>query len=139
MTMLDAGSSWTIALPGLVLCGLGFGLANPTVAAVTLAVAPPAQAATATGMNSTFRQVGVATGVAAMGAIFDHALSTTSTPGTGSAEAASVAYADALHHVFLAGSAIAAVGAVLAAVLVRATPTSAPRHPSTEQGLATAA
>lgn len=126
MTMLDAGSTWTITLPGLVLCGLGFGLANPTVAAVTLAVAPPGQAATATGMNSTFRQVGVATGVAAMGAIFDHALSTPPTPGTGSAHPAPVAYADALHHVFFAGSAIATAGAVLAATLVRASPTPAP-------------
>lgn len=67
-------------------------------------------------MNSTFRQVGVATGVAAMGAIFDHALSMPPARGGGAAEASSVAYADSLHHVFLAGSAIATVGAVLAAV-----------------------
>jgi EmrB/QacA subfamily drug resistance transporter len=132
MTMLEAASSWTVALPGLALCGLGFGLANPTVAAVTLAVAPPDQAATAIGMNSTFRQVGVATGVAAMGALFDHALSTPDAAGARAAEAASAAYSDALHHVFLAGSAIAAAGAVLAAVLVRAAPTPAPPPRSAE-------
>ncbi|XAY03919.1 Multidrug resistance protein Stp [Paraconexibacter sp. AEG42_29] len=130
MTMLDAGSSWTVALPGLVLCGLGFGLANPTVAAVTLAVAPPDHAATAIGMNSTFRQVGVATGVAAMGALFDHALSAPDAAGARAAQAASVAYSDALHHVFFAGSAIAAVGALLAATLVRTTPTPAPTERS---------
>lgn len=130
MTMLDAGSSWTIALPGLVLCGLGFGLANPTVAAVTLAVSPPGQAATATGMNSTFRQVGVATGVAAMGAIFDHALGTPLAPGARAEQAASASYTDALHHVFVAGSAVAAVGAILAACLVRATPMPAPWSPA---------
>jgi hypothetical protein len=81
-------------------------------------------------MNSTFRQVGVATGVAAMGAIFDHALSMPPARGGGAAEASSVAYADGLHHVFLAGSAIATVGAVLAAVLVRGAPTPAPRRAS---------
>lgn len=64
-----------IGLPGLLLCGVGFGLANPTVAAVTLVVAPPDRPAAAIGMNSTFRQVGVASGVAALGAVFDSALS----------------------------------------------------------------
>lgn len=126
MTALDPGSSWTIALPGLVLCGLGFGLANPTVAAVTLAVAPADRAATATGMNSTFRQVGVASGVAGLGAIFDHALGDVETvralsAGTSPLVSAAVqdAYGVALDRVFLTGSAIAAAGALLAFVLVR--------------------
>lgn len=128
MTALDGESSWTVALPGLVLCGLGFGLANPTVAAVTLAVAPPERAATATGMNSTFRQVGVATGVAALGAIFDHALA--GSPAMLPAASAGVigglpstgvqqAYAVALDRVFITGSIVAGVGAILAGVLVR--------------------
>ncbi|UTI67107.1 MFS transporter [Paraconexibacter antarcticus] len=139
MTRLESGSSWTVALPGLVLCGLGFGLANPTVAAVTLAVAPPDQAATATGMNSTFRQVGVATGVAAMGAIFDHALRAPVGTGARAAQAESVAYTDALHRVFLAGSAIAALGAILAAVLVRAAPLVALPESSPQPDIAAAA
>jgi EmrB/QacA subfamily drug resistance transporter len=134
MTALDAGSAWTVALPGLVLCGLGFGLANPTVAAVTLAVADPARLATATGMNSTFRQVGVATGVAAQGAIFDHALRPPTGISAGAAVTAPSAelverYATALDHVFVAGSLIAGVGAVLAAMLVRATVPQAASNP----------
>lgn len=122
MTMLGVDSSWIVALPGLVLCGIGFGLANPTVAAVTLAVSPPAQAATATGMNSTFRQVGVATGVAAMGAIFDHALRVSD---AASSREVAITYTDALHGVFLTGSAIAAAGAVLTVTLVSARPVPA--------------
>lgn len=123
MTALDAGSSWTVALPGLILTGVGFGLANPTVAAVTLAVAPAERAATATGMNSTFRQVGVATGVAALGAIFDHAIAASGRPGLhGPDSQLAAAYAIALDRVFLTGAAIAAVGALLALALVRASP-----------------
>lgn len=123
MTALDAGSAWTIALPGLILTGVGFGLANPTVAAVTLAVAPAKRAATATGMNSTFRQVGVATGVAALGAIFDHAITAVGDPGQQRPGPELIAaYATALDRVFLAGAAIAAVGAILAFALVRASP-----------------
>jgi EmrB/QacA subfamily drug resistance transporter len=124
MTALDAGSSWAPALPGLVLCGLGFGLANPTVASVTLTVAPPHLAATATGMNSTFRQVGVASGVAGLGAIFDHAI-TREHPGlTGQALHAAVAqdFSVGLDRVFVVSAVIAFCGALLAGVLVRARP-----------------
>lgn len=144
MTMLDSGASWTVALPGLVLCGLGFGLANPTVAAVTLAVAPPHQAATATGMNSTFRQVGVAAGVAGMGAIFSHALRsveiTVARTPAGSVDSTAVhqAFAAALDRVFFAGSAVAGAGAVLAALLIRPVETPV-RSVSPEEASAVAA
>lgn len=121
MTSLEAGSSWTVAFPGLVLCGLGFGLANPTVASVTLTVAPPHLAATATGMNSTFRQVGVASGVAALGAIFDHAIERDHGRLTGMALRAAVArdYSAGLDRVFVVSAVIAAIGALLAGILVR--------------------
>lgn len=121
MTMLDASTSWTVAFPGLVLCGLGFGLANPTVASVTLAVAPPRLAATATGMNSTFRQVGVAAGVAALGAIFDHALDQGHGDLTGAALRAAIAedYSAGLDRVFVVSALVAAAGAVLSTCLVR--------------------
>jgi EmrB/QacA subfamily drug resistance transporter len=133
LTTLSAGDQWTIILPGLVLCGLGFGLANPTVAAVTLAVAPPERAATATGMNSTFRQVGVAAGVAALGAVFDSALtepartSLTSLSTTGDASALHGAFTTGLDRVFTAGAAIAFAGAIAAGLLVRRVPATPPR------------
>lgn len=126
MTLMSAERSWTIALPGLVLCGLGFGLANPTVAAVTLAVAPPERSAAAIGMNSTFRQVGVAAGVAALGAVFDSALgdrvrAAAASGGTLSraqALAAEDAFATGLDRVFVVAAVIAALGAAAAALLV---------------------
>jgi EmrB/QacA subfamily drug resistance transporter len=124
MTTLDAMSSWHPALPGLMLCGLGFGLANPTVASVTLTVAPPELAATATGMSSTFRQVGVASGVAALGAVFDHALADDHPGLTGAALRAAIAedYSVGLDRVFVISAVIAACGAAAAGVLVRARP-----------------
>ncbi len=125
MTTLGPADSWTVALPGLLLCGLGFGLANPTVASVTLTVAPPERSATAIGMNSTFRQVGVATGVAVLGAVFDSALGgLVARLGDSDAGAAVIqlppeaqaAFTDALDNVFVTGAGIAAVGALLAAL-----------------------
>ncbi|MCB0865103.1 MAG: MFS transporter [Solirubrobacterales bacterium] len=133
MTTLGPADSWTVALPGLLLCGLGFGLANPTVASVTLTVAPPERSATAIGMNSTFRQVGVATGVAVLGAVFDSALGgLVARLGDSDAGAAVIqlppeaqaAFTDALDNVFVTGAGIAAVGALLAALLVNAPPSA---------------
>ena len=51
-------------------------IVNPGGIAVTIAigVVPPNQAGMASGVNSTFRQVGIATGIAALGSIFATAL-----------------------------------------------------------------
>ena len=50
--------------------GLGIGCTQPPLASTAIAVVPPAQAGMASGINNTFRQVGIATGIAAFGAIF---------------------------------------------------------------------
>ncbi|HEY1592874.1 MAG TPA: MFS transporter [Solirubrobacteraceae bacterium] len=70
MSNLDAGSGWTALLPGFILAGLGVGLLNPVIADVALSVVPKERSGMASGINDTFRQVGVAVGVAAWGAIF---------------------------------------------------------------------
>ena len=67
---LDAGSEWTALLAGFVVAGIGVGLINPVVADVALSVVPKEQSGMAAGINDTFRQVGVAVGIAAWGAIF---------------------------------------------------------------------
>ena len=46
------------------------GLLNPVIADVALSVVPKEQSGMAAGINDTFRQVGVAVGIAAWGAIF---------------------------------------------------------------------
>ena len=45
-------------------------MTNPGIASVALGVVHAARAGMASGINSTFRQVGIATGVAGLGAIF---------------------------------------------------------------------
>jgi hypothetical protein len=45
---------------------------NPPLVSTAVGVVAPARAGMASGVNSTFRQVGIATGIAALGSIFSH-------------------------------------------------------------------
>jgi len=65
-----ADSKWTTLLPGFLLAGIGIGMCNPAIASAAVGVVQPAQSGMASGISSTFRQVGIATGIAALGAIF---------------------------------------------------------------------
>jgi EmrB/QacA subfamily drug resistance transporter len=67
---LTGDSAWTHLIPGFVVAGLGSGLVNPPLASTAIAVVPPEKAGMASGVNATFRQVGIATGIAALGSIF---------------------------------------------------------------------
>jgi EmrB/QacA subfamily drug resistance transporter len=67
---LEATSEWTALLGGFVLAGAGAGLLNPVIADVAMSVVPKERSGMAAGINDTFRQVGVAVGIAAWGAIF---------------------------------------------------------------------
>ncbi len=69
-TGLDLSSDWTALLVGFVISGIGVGLLNPVVADVALSVVPKERSGMAAGINDTFRQVGIAVGIAAWGAIF---------------------------------------------------------------------
>jgi len=92
-TGLTVGSTWTALLPGLLLGGVGVGLANPAIAKIALAVVPPQRAGMASGINNTFRIGGVATGVAALGAVFQHRLQSTLHTLVGAREAPALARA----------------------------------------------
>jgi EmrB/QacA subfamily drug resistance transporter len=70
MARLDASSSWTVLVPGFIVAGIGAGLVNPPLASTAVGVVEPRRAGMASGINSTFRQVGISTGVAALGSIF---------------------------------------------------------------------
>ena len=72
MTAVDATSGWTALIPGFALGGVGIGLVNPPLAAAAIGVVPPERSGMASGINSTFRQVGIATGIAGLGAVFQH-------------------------------------------------------------------
>ena len=73
---LTTGSSWTHLLPGFIIAGAGVGMANPTLATTAVGVVPPARSGMASGINNTFRQTGIATGIAGLGAIFQHQVQT---------------------------------------------------------------
>jgi EmrB/QacA subfamily drug resistance transporter len=70
MSGVDAGSEWTTLLGGFLVLGAGVGFLNPVIADVALSVVPKERSGMAAGINDTFRQVGVAVGVAVWGAIF---------------------------------------------------------------------
>src|SRR5204862_507511 len=65
----DVNSSWTALEPGFLLASIGTGLFNPAVSAVALGSAPQHMSGLAAGVNDTFRQAGIAVGVAAFGAV----------------------------------------------------------------------
>jgi EmrB/QacA subfamily drug resistance transporter len=75
MRGLDAGSSWTHLIPGMIVGGLGVGLVNPPLASTAVGVVAPQRAGMASGINSTFRQVGIATGIALLGTLFSNNVS----------------------------------------------------------------
>jgi EmrB/QacA subfamily drug resistance transporter len=74
MRGLDAASSWTHLIPGLIVGGVGVGLINPPLASTAVGVVQPQRAGMASGINSTFRQIGIATGIALLGTLFSNRL-----------------------------------------------------------------
>jgi hypothetical protein len=67
---IQAGSEWTTLLGGFLVAGAAIGLLNPVIADVAVSVVPKEQSGMASGINDTFRQVGIAVGIAVWGAIF---------------------------------------------------------------------
>jgi predicted MFS family arabinose efflux permease len=70
MATSHASSGWTVLLPGFVVAGVGIGTVNPVLASAAISVVPPERSGMASGANSTFRQVGIATGIAGLGSVF---------------------------------------------------------------------
>jgi EmrB/QacA subfamily drug resistance transporter len=138
MARINADSGWTILLPGFVLGGIGIGLTNPALASTAVGVVPPQRSGMASGTNSTFRQVGIATGIAALGALFQHSISTKlTTPGGaapghdlvaavasgafpgGIASEAQAAFVESLGSILTIAAIVAFAGAALVIVLLR--------------------
>jgi len=110
LTVADASSSWMVALPGTIVAMIGTGMFNPAVIAVALGNAPAEQSGLAAGVNDTFRQAGIAVGVAALGAMIP---AEAALGGGSPAE-----YVDGLQTALWAGAGLAAAGAVAAALLI---------------------
>ena len=142
------GESWTTLLAGFLFAGAGIGMVNPGIAQTAIGVVPPQKAGMASGINNTFRQVGIATGVAGLGAIFQsqvasklaelapqtpssfadavssggiHAAVQAAPPGARDqlTRAADQAFISGLNEILLVGAIVVLVGAVAGFVLVR--------------------
>ena len=62
-----------------MLGGVAVGTISPALAAAMVSVLPVERSGVASGINNTFRQLGIAVGIAGLGALFDHRVA--STPG----------------------------------------------------------
>jgi len=75
LLLIDANSSWTVIIPGLLVSGVAIGMINVPLASTAVGVVRVERSGMASGVNSTFRQVGIATGIAALGSIFSRVVS----------------------------------------------------------------
>jgi EmrB/QacA subfamily drug resistance transporter len=145
---LEPDSDISALLPGFLVAGIGIGLTNPGIGQAAIAVVPAAKSGMGSGINTTFRQVGIATGVASLGAVFqsqvDSKLSAllpnapsglaeaVSSGGTRAAataappgrrpevvHAAKVAFVSGFNEILLIGAILCFVGAALGFALVR--------------------
>ncbi len=122
MMLAGENSSWTAVLPGVIVACIGTGMFNPAVSAVALGSVEMDMSGLAAGVNDTFRQAGVAVGVAALGALVPaEAALGGGAPG---------AYVDGLHQAAAAGALLALAGAVAAAWLIRPRRTDVAEQPS---------
>jgi EmrB/QacA subfamily drug resistance transporter len=76
MAQLTATSTWLVLLPGFILAGIGLGITSTGLASAALSAVEPAHAGMAAGLVNTLRQVGTATGVAILGALYTSRVTT---------------------------------------------------------------
>lgn len=125
MTLLEPGgdtASWTRLLPGLIVGGLGLGVAFPVLSALVVAAAPPEQAGIASSIGTMFRQVGNAVGIAVLGAVISaHVGSSAALAGTID-NGGRVLLGEGLQTALWCAVGVTLVGAVVCRLLVRPTP-----------------
>ena len=136
MRSVTPESDWEVLLPGFIVSGVGIGCLNPIIASVAVAVVEPREAGMASGISGTFRQVGIATGIAGPGAIFQSRLAAGvpgDDPGQGEMLASvpldkvppqlrdpvHAGFVGAFDDILLVGGLVALAGAIVATALVR--------------------
>jgi EmrB/QacA subfamily drug resistance transporter len=107
---VEADSSWTTLLAGFCVAGAGIGMVNPALATTAVGVVDPRRSGMASGINNTFRQVGIATGIAALGAVFQSHITDKVTAGLAGTPGAS--HAQDIAHGVSAGALKEVVAAV---------------------------
>jgi len=152
MRGVSPDSPWTTLLAGFIVAGIGVGVTNPSIASGAIGVVPPQMAGMGSGINNTFRQVGIATGVAALGAVFQSRIDAkladlvpAAKPGLGEivasggtqavaatgarprvVEASGLAFTTAFNEIALIAAIVALIGGVLGLALVRSRDISVP-------------
>ncbi|HET6507541.1 MAG TPA: MFS transporter [Baekduia sp.] len=118
LTVARVDSSWTVGLPGSIVAMIGTGLFNPSISHFALGSVEERQSGLAAGVNDTFRQAGIAVGVAALGALVPAGAAL----GGGDPQS----YVDGLHHALWVCTAVCLVGAVACWAVLRDLPLGAP-------------
>jgi EmrB/QacA subfamily drug resistance transporter len=120
MSGISVDSGWTTLLPGFIVGGIGIGLVNAPLASTAVSTVRQERAGMASGLNNTFRQLGIATGIAALGAIFQSKVGSSVFGSSGPLpDDAKAAFVSGLNAILEVGAVVAAIGAVLALLLVR--------------------
>jgi predicted MFS family arabinose efflux permease len=148
---IHGDSSWTELLAGMIVAGVGVGLANPAIGSTALGVVEPTRSGMASGFNNTCRLGGVTIGIAALGAIFESRIGTklaelvphlpsgaaasVAANGTGGvpptvAHAARDAFIAGLNEILLIGAATVLVGSLAVLALIRARDFVSARKPA---------
>ena len=124
MTRVSPDSRWTALLPGFLVAGLGSGLTNPALASAAVATVSRERAGIGSGINNTFRQVGISIGIAALGAIFQSRVGGSGAGATGKVPRA--AFVSGFDRIVWVAAIVAAIGAVVTGALMLVRPAPAP-------------
>jgi predicted MFS family arabinose efflux permease len=117
MAGLEPADDWERLLPGFVVGGIAIGVISPALAAAMVGVLSVERSGLASGVNNTFRQLGIAVGIAAFGAVFEH-------HAAGAGRAGAV---DGLNAIFVVAALCALAAAAAACPLLRGLRVSDPR------------
>jgi EmrB/QacA subfamily drug resistance transporter len=140
--VVGQNTSWPPLIPGLVLVGVGAGLAMASLTSTAMAAVPWQRAGMAGGALSAFRQLGYAFGIAVLGEVFRAGLTRTSGAGLSAAlsggQAQAVlartpalspvvhrAFANGLDLAYVVAAGLGLLGAVLVFTLARPRPQAA--------------
>ncbi|MFF4286036.1 MFS transporter [Streptomyces sp. NPDC001633] len=115
-------SGWAVLVPGLVVSGVGIGMAMPVLVSAALGAAPPWRAGMASGAVNTFRQLGYALGIAVLGTVFSDALhgvrGSAAHPAV-SRQAVNAAYVSGLRDIAMISGLVAVAAGLLVLAVVR--------------------
>ena len=84
--LVGSQSSWPALIAGFTVCGIGVGLATPTLSSTAMGAVPTERGGMAAGAVNTARQLGFAFGIAVLGSVFAsraaHSLNAAGVPGS---------------------------------------------------------